>query len=224
MRKIFLLLLTVSLAGSMSSCANRKKKTVSVESSKSKADEKISQQDFIIEGHDELNLEAEKEQITQVQDLDIQPTQEYQLDTQNLSGQQNVVVTDSSSVVLGSDYAEYEVAKGDTLMLIAFKLYGDYSMWRELQSQNNGLSSSELIPGKKIKYLSASSEFKWTPNGEPYLIMRGDTLSKISIDKYKTHRRWREIYDNNRPLIKDPNLIFAGFTIYTVPDSTVAAQ
>jgi len=223
MHKILTLLLTLVLIGTTTSCANRKKKKISVENTQATEQAKISQQDFIIEGHDELSIENNKDQITQVQDLDVEAPQEYQL-----APQENVAEVDFGSApapaVIGSEYAEYEVVKGDTLMLIAFKLYGDYSMWREIQGQNNGLSSSELIPGKKIKYLSASSEFKWVPNGDPYLIMRGDTLSKISIDKYKTHRRWREIYENNRPLIKDPNLIFAGFTIYTVPDSTVAAQ
>ena len=47
------------------------------------------------------------------------------------------------------------------------------------------------------------------------VIKRGDTLGTISSDTYGTMKFWRNIWDNNRPLIKDPNVIFAGFTIYT---------
>ncbi|MCB1073754.1 MAG: hypothetical protein KDK96_11745 [Chlamydiia bacterium] len=50
-----------------------------------------------------------------------------------------------------------------------------------------------------------------------------DTLGTISDEVYHTPKRWNEIYQNNRPLIKDPNLIFAGFTLYYIPDPIVSS-
>ena len=44
----------------------------------------------------------------------------------------------------------------------------------------------------------------------------------ISKKKYGTPVRWKSIWDNNKPMIKDPNLIFAGFTLYYIPDNSVA--
>ena len=60
--------------------------------------------------------------------------------------------------------------------------------------------------------------------GLPYLIKEGDSLASISLDKYETLNKWRYIYNNNKPLIKDPNLIFAGFTLYYIPERDVASE
>jgi len=49
------------------------------------------------------------------------------------------------------------------------------------------------------------------------VIVRGDTLSLISNRFYGTLFKWKKIWENNKPLIKDPNKIFVGFTVY-VPD------
>ena len=46
----------------------------------------------------------------------------------------------------------------------------------------------------------------------------GHSLSKISDIVYDNWKRWPEIYDNNRPMIKDPDKIFAGFTLFYMPD------
>ena len=62
------------------------------------------------------------------------------------------------------------------------------------------------------------------PNGTPYMVKTGDTLQIISMDKYGTTRKWKSIYENNRPLIRNPNLIFAGFTIYYQPTRDLASE
>ena len=108
---------------------------------------------------------------------------------------------------------EYEVKKGDTLMQISFKLYGDYSQWRAIEELNGGFSNG-LMAGKVIKAYKPKEPFVWEPSGLPYVIQEGDTLGKISIDKYGTPKKWKNIYENNQPLIKDPNRIYAGFTIF----------
>lgn len=111
---------------------------------------------------------------------------------------------------------EYKVQKHETLMMIAFKLYGDYEKWKELANRNAGLLKGSLVvrEGMTLKYLAPAEEFVWNPQGLPYLIRTGDTLGKISGNVYQDVRKWKLIWDNNRPLIKNPNKIFAGFTIY----------
>ncbi len=117
---------------------------------------------------------------------------------------------------------EYVVQKGDTLMKISFKLYGDFSKWNTIASLNPG-SESTLVAGTKIKVYKAETPFAWEPVGLPYLIQSGDTLGSISDSKYGTPKKWKKIYENNKPLIKDPNKIYAGFTIYYEEEETVTA-
>lgn len=118
----------------------------------------------------------------------------------------------------------YEVQRGDTLMMIAFKIYGDYRKWKDLKKWNPGLSHTKFGPGMQIKYIAPESPFVWKPNGLPYLVKSGDTLGTISNDKYGTPKKWKVLYENNKKLILSPNLIFAGFTIYYVPTREVASK
>lgn len=125
--------------------------------------------------------------------------------------------TDTSGIGDG----EYVVKSNETMMLIAFNLYGDYSRWKEIASLNQDqLKGSTMIsPGMRLRINNSGSGFNWSRDGKDYTIVRGDTLSLISNRFYGTLFKWKKIWENNKPLIKDPNKIFVGFTIY-VPDAT----
>ncbi|MBC7427525.1 MAG: hypothetical protein H7336_02865 [Bacteriovorax sp.] len=116
----------------------------------------------------------------------------------------------------------YRMQKGDTLMMVSFKIYGDYRKWKELKSWNKNVK--HFREGVEVKYQMPDSKFGWMPSGLPYLVKTGDTLQIISMDKYATTRKWKTIYNNNRPLIRNPNLIFAGFTIYYQPTRELASE
>jgi len=60
--------------------------------------------------------------------------------------------------------------------------------------------------------------------GNPYLIKSGDSLSLISKKVYGDWREWPAIHKNNPKQIRDPNLIFAGFTLYYLPLNKIALQ
>ncbi len=117
-----------------------------------------------------------------------------------------------------TEAGEYVVEKGDTLLLISFKVYGDYRKWRQIIAENPGVSQHNLSVDSKLKYTLPNSPFEWNKNGTAHLILKGETLGTISNEHYGTIKRWKEIYENNRPMILDPNLIFAGFTLYYVPN------
>lgn len=120
----------------------------------------------------------------------------------------------------------YVVQKNETLMMIAFKLYGDYGRWKELAAQNQGVlkGSTTLRNGMNLSYEAPAEEFVWNPQGSPYLIRTGDTLGGISKQVYTTEKKWKLLWENNKPLIKDPNKIYAGFTIYYQDGREVASQ
>ena len=115
------------------------------------------------------------------------------------------------------EMAVYEVKENETLMMVAFNLYGDYARWKEIAELNKDkLNGSTLISkGMKLDYKAPAEPFIFNPSGNPYLIVKGDTLGVVSEKTYGKPVHWKEIWENNRPLIKDPNVIFAGFTIYT---------
>lgn len=123
----------------------------------------------------------------------------------------------TSSFAAADGSGTYTVQNGETLMIVAFKIYGDYSKWRDLARMNSGKLGSRytVSAGTVLSYNPPAQPFQWSPTGNPYLIKTGDTLGTISTDTYGTTKHWRAIWKNNTPLIKDPNKIFAGFTIYT---------
>lgn len=128
------------------------------------------------------------------------------------------------AVTLGEGEGEYIVQKNETLMMIAFKLYGDYGLWRDLARKNaSSIKKGLITAGSKIKYTLPSQAFEWSPQGKLYLIRTGDTLGGISGRVYGTSKKWKSLWDNNKPLIKDPNKIFAGFTIYWLEKGKVPA-
>ncbi len=118
---------------------------------------------------------------------------------------------------MGEANSVYTVQANETLMMIAFKIYGDYRKWKMLASWNQDKLSGDykITEGMSLNYSAPAQEFVWQPEGNPYLIKRGDTLGTISTDTYGMSKYWKEIWQNNKALILDPNKIFAGFTIYT---------
>ncbi len=133
------------------------------------------------------------------------------------------IASSESPIELGSEEGSYTVKKGETLMMVAFNIYGDYRKWKEL-SQLNGLQGDRVAAGANIRYQKPVTPFVWSPEGLPHLIKTGETLATISNEKYGTVQKWRSIYENNKPLIKDPNLIFAGFTLYYIPQRDLASE
>jgi nucleoid-associated protein YgaU len=46
--------------------------------------------------------------------------------------------------------------------------------------------------------------------GRTYVVVSGDSLSKIAKREYGDAQKWPKIYEANRSLIKDPDLIYPG--------------
>ncbi|MFT6071098.1 MAG: nucleoid-associated protein YgaU [Bacteriovoracaceae bacterium] len=123
--------------------------------------------------------------------------------------------SDNSDMTEVSEQSEYIIQKNDTLMLAAWKIYGDTSRWRELESLNQEkLHNGQIWTGETLVFNRPDSEFVWNPEGSPYLIQGGDTLGVVSNKVYESPKHWKAIWYNNRDLIRNPDLIFAGFTIY----------
>jgi nucleoid-associated protein YgaU len=51
------------------------------------------------------------------------------------------------------------------------------------------------------------------PAEQTYTVASGDSLSKIAKKLYGDANQWRRIFEANRDLIKDPDLIYPGQTL-----------
>lgn len=177
--------------------------------------------------HDDLEF-AVDQVADQSENIDDQKVEEYLADVpvvEKIKEAPEIIQIEEappSSFSLNGPMEKYKVQKGETLMMIAFKIYGDYHKWKDIKGWNNEVKM--VKEGVELNYVAPEQKFGWSPVGLPYLVKSGDTLGTVSLDKYGTPKKWRAIYENNRPLIKNPNLIFAGFTIYYQPDRSLASE
>ncbi len=152
------------------------------------------------------------------------------LTAENTSGTDETTATEATSTdaamavtEIGADSAanpqameNYKVKSGDTLMKIAFSLYGDISRWKDLFDWNRGKLSkaNQLKRGMTLQYEPPLQPFQVQEHGQSYLIKQGDTLAGIADEVYGRQAKFRKLQKFNADLIKNPNRIFAGFTIF----------
>jgi nucleoid-associated protein YgaU len=202
--KISKVLLILALLTLGVSCSSKRKKADAEQTADVSQEVSAEDADFIVDSEDEDLLANEDDQVIE--------------EVASSEGPEEIAMEPSIEVGSG----EYTVERGDTLMWIAFKVYGDYRQWSKISSMNNGISQDNLQVGMVLKHDSAG--FDYNPQGLPHLIKSGDTLGSISGEKYGTEKRWKEIWDNNKEMIHDSNLIFAGFTLYYLPDRDIASE
>ena len=120
---------------------------------------------------------------------------------------------------LGSKMS-YIVQKGDSLVKIATRIYGNPTKWTEIASFT-GLANPKLIyPGDVVYYqltdqtLAFASAYETLPRSE-IQIMDGDTLSSIAGRVLGNPENWKTIWRHNDN-ISNPDKLTAGTTIYYV--------
>jgi nucleoid-associated protein YgaU len=121
---------------------------------------------------------------------------------------------EQSAPVRKVEQGQYKVEKGDTYMWIAYKIYGDYKRWREMERNNPDKKRNKLRVGDFVNYEMPAKEFNWRETGIAYRIKKDDGLAKISQKVYGTPTLWRRIWLNNRRMIPNPNLMYTGFTLF----------
>ncbi|MEO0337357.1 MAG: LysM peptidoglycan-binding domain-containing protein, partial [Pseudomonadota bacterium] len=118
----------------------------------------------------------------------------------------------------GGKTINYVVKKGDTLMEISFDKHGDYLRWREIYRDNRSKMShwtkmrvGTMLTINNVNYVYIQK------NGKPYFIQKGDTLKSIAQKLYGSPLMWKALWKNNPQLIRKPNKLYAGFTLYYQP-------
>ncbi|MEO5970245.1 MAG: LysM peptidoglycan-binding domain-containing protein, partial [Bdellovibrionia bacterium] len=110
----------------------------------------------------------------------------------------------------------YKVRKFDTLMKIAFKIYGDPFGWDDIFQLNKELivDPNHIHKGMLLKYKPPLNGKTLVKRGHKYTIRPGDTLLAISQALYGTSRKWKSIWVKNNDVIHNPEKIMAGLVIY----------
>lgn len=128
-----------------------------------------------------------------------------------------VYLLESAPNLYGLNSTTHIARGGETLMQIAFKYYSDFSRWKEIAAWNQDrIRGSQISTGTQLVLQGPFRQYQ-RPTGRPYLIKPGDTLGVISRKVYGTPKEWQSIWNNNRNQVHDPNLIFAGFTLFYRP-------
>jgi nucleoid-associated protein YgaU len=175
---------------------------------------------YVVDADEVEDIEEGDEENQDLMVVDVEGQDMSEGPSDELLAEENSSEFQEESITLSEEISEYTVKKGDTLMQIAFKLYGDFGKWKKLKELNPDIDGA-LELGSIIKYNIPESKFEWAPKGNPYLVMRGDTLGSISQSVYNRASWWTYIHENNKPMIKDPDQIFAGFTLYYLPKEEV---
>jgi nucleoid-associated protein YgaU len=70
---------------------------------------------------------------------------------------------------------------------------------------SGGSSTARTAPGAAEPTGTSGSA-----SSKTYVVVNGDSLSKIARREYGDASKWHRIYDANRDIIKDPDLIYPG--------------
>lgn len=138
--------------------------------------------------------------------------------TSNNYAPSNVASTPSVGVVpeKGSKMAYY-IQRGDTLALIAGKIYGSMNSWQQLAQENNLLNPSKIYAGDVLFYTLSDKSAGFAEKYEnaprkTVTVSAGDSLSKIAGQLFGSQSEWRTLWKEN-PQVKNPDQIHAGMVL-----------
>lgn len=138
--------------------------------------------------------------------------------TVEIPGSTNINLSDESIKQNAENF--YIVEKGDSLWKIAEKKYNDGYAWAKIAKDNNLKNASIIYVGQKLKMpvmeSTITASINQTTNkidqGE-YKVVRNDNLWKIAVRAYGDGYKWTNIYQENKAVINNPDLLEIGMMI-----------
>lgn len=113
---------------------------------------------------------------------------------------------------------EYVVVRGDSLWKIAERIFGDGNKWTAIQAKNNLKSPGLLYAGQQlllpeVKTVKSDTIDRQVESGKDYVVVKGDSLWKISLQAYGDGYRWVDIWKQNRALLVIPDRLEIGMKL-----------
>jgi len=126
------------------------------------------------------------------------------------------------------DTLDIRVERGDTLQKISMKYYGTTRRWQEIFKLNrNHLSNRDLLAVGMLLKIKASADTIASTDSAPATargveetqvkVMPGDTLQKISMKHFGTTRKWKNIFDWNRNVLGNKDIVEVGTVLRLRP-------
>jgi len=96
----------------------------------------------------------------------------------------------------------YTVQSGDTLGLIALKIYGTFSMWQVIADANRALlgNNPDMLRVGMVLSVPAVSPPVLNEDGT-YTVQSGDSLSSIAQKVLGSYEKWQTIYELNKDAV-----------------------
>lgn len=157
--------------------------------------------------------------------------------TTNLKSWQGFLLNEKEVATINTEnndklIATYKVAKGDDLWHISEKFYRSGYNYVDIMKENKISESGVIVPDQELRIPKveakmitvADSEVKkeevktaTSINPGEYVIVKGDSLWNIAVRAYGDGYQWSKIYEANKTIFSNPNIIFAGDKI-TIPE------
>jgi LysM repeat protein len=112
--------------------------------------------------------------------------------------------------------ANYVVVAGDSLWAIAQRLLGSGARYHEIVALNQLANPNLIRVGQRLKIPSSGIP---QPNPQPvstvktHTVTPGESLWAISQKYYGTGVEWKKIYEANKNVINNPNVIGVGWVL-----------
>lgn len=155
-----------------------------------------------------------------------------------LDGQKETATTSTDENKSDGNTDTYIVVKGDDLWHIAEKYYKSGYNYVDIMKVNKIASNGVVTPGMKLLIpkveakkitvmVEKNAAIEMDKDGNlkkveksaeagTYTTVKGDSLWKIAVSSYGDGYAWTKIYQANKKLISNPNVLYAGLTL-TIP-------
>lgn len=122
----------------------------------------------------------------------------------------------------------YIVERGDTLSVIARRVYGNMGRWQELAQASGVEDVNRIFPGDIVYYTldqqSAGFAAAYESRGmSMYTVQAGEDLRSIAQKIYGTGQAWKILWRYN-DMIQNPDSLQAGSTIYYAAPQKLTAS
>jgi len=90
---------------------------------------------------------------------------------------------------------------------------------QKLKRENDSLQNLEVSPvtppptEPRVRPSVREDRVTTTSSGNRYTVVAGDTLTRVSAKVYNTPNRWREIYEANTDILRNPNALRVGMEL-----------
>ncbi|GBD95039.1 lysM domain/BON superfamily protein [bacterium BMS3Abin05] len=172
-----------------------------------------------VDGLSALSSEELFQKRNEIEALEKKLEEEKANKISNLSTMQDLLATVEGKLMQvknklpKSIYDMYKVVRGDYLWKISKKadIYGDPYQWMKIYTYNR-----EMIKNPNLIYPDWNLKIVRKTGPNEYVVTKGDYLKKIAGTTLGDPTLWTKIYEANKSLIKNKNLIYP-YEVFVIP-------